>query len=194
MGADEAEDGGEFEEGELAVWAAQKVGRAIRFEVVGVDERRGGAFEDDAGVVVQRIAFVRGCGRGCVRREGDDRVCRSAALLCEHPLDEDGFFGVVLGGGDRHAEEHVVVLLVDCGRAPTLVPGGHGVCDACLDLVYESVVLIDQLARPDVERRRTVEDGGFQVAMVHDLGEVVRQGVLEQMHGGGCEGRGRGQR
>ena len=183
MGADEAEDGGEFEEGELAVGAAGEVGCAVCFEVVGVDEGGGGAFEDDAGVVVQRIPVVRGRGRRGVHREGDDGVCRAAPLLCEHALDKDGFFGMVLGGGERHAEKHVVVLFVDRGGTPAVVSGGHGMRDACLDPVYESVVLVDQLARPGVERRRTIEDGRLQVTMVHDLGEIVRQGVLEQMHG-----------
>jgi hypothetical protein len=187
VGADEAEDGGKFEEGELAVGAAREVGRAICCEVVGVDEGGGGAFEDDAGVVVQRIPSIQGCGCGCFRRDGDDRVCRAVPLLCEHPLDENGFFRMVLGGCERHAEKHVVVLFVDRGGTPTIVPGGHGMRDACLDFVYESVGLVDQLARPGIKRRCTIVDIRFQVAMVHDLGEIVREGVLEQMHGGGSE-------
>lgn len=55
MDTDETEEGGEFEERKAAVRAACEVGGTICFEVVGVDEGGGGAFEDDAGVVVQRI-------------------------------------------------------------------------------------------------------------------------------------------
>lgn len=112
-------------------------------------------------------------------------MCGST-LLSEHSLNEDGFFGVVLGGCECNAEEGMMVFFVHCGRTPVM-PGGHGMSDTCLDPIYESVRLVDQLARPGVKRRGMIEDGIFHVMMVYDLGEILRQGIPERRHGGESE-------
>jgi len=190
VSADEAEKGGEFKEREVAVGAVGEVDLAICLDVVDVGEGGWDGSEDDTGMVVQRIpfVFVFVCGWGrYVRCNGDDRVW-GFALLYEHAFNENGFFGVVIGRCDSHTEKHVVVLFVDHGRTP-IMSGRRGVSHAYLDPVYESVRLVDQLGRPDIERRGMIEDGRLQVTVVHDLGEIVRQCVLEQMHDGGSENK-----